>query len=209
MSFSRRRFIKLTGHLLGGAALAGTAARLFSPPGDDAEFIAQKRRFAWQIDPTKCNSCGLCETACVRKPSAVKATNDQKICSNCVVCYGHISNHGIESSQIESDGCRICPHDAVKRTNFCGGTDGMFLYRHDHANCTGCAKCVLACSSHGTKSMFLIIRPDLCLGCNACSIAEACPENAIERIPREAADDLLTPFASDEWLWTEEGDFDQ
>ena len=36
--------------------------------------------------------------------------------------------------------------------------------------------------------MFMIIRPDLCLGCNACDIARACPHDAVERIPREAAD---------------------
>ena len=31
-----------------------------------------------------------CATACVRQPSAVKAVNDQKKCSNCSACYGHL-----------------------------------------------------------------------------------------------------------------------
>ena len=42
--------------------------------------------------------------------------------------------------------------------------------------------------------MFLIIRPDLCLGCNECSIATKCPAGAIERIPREPADDFRGDF---------------
>jgi len=203
MSLSRRSFIKITGHVLGASVLTGAAVRLFSEPADDAEFIPQARRYAWQIDPAKCRYCGICETACVRKPSAVKALNDQRKCSNCVVCYGHISDLWIESERIDSAGKRVCPHDVVLRKNFCGGLDGMFLYSHDHAGCTGCAKCVKACNEHGTKSMFLAIRPDLCLGCNSCAIAAACPHDAIERIPREPTDDLLEPEGIDELLWTD------
>jgi electron transport complex protein RnfB len=196
--------MRLAGHALGGTALAGCAIRLLSPPAGDAEFVAQARRYAWQIDPAKCRSCGVCESACIRNPSAVKALNDQQRCSNCVVCYGHISDTGIESEKIEREGRRVCPRDAVTRKCFCGGLDGMYLYAHDHANCTGCARCVKACHDHGTKSMFLAIRPDLCLGCNACSIAVACPHDAIERVPREAVDDLLDEFGGEEWLWSEE-----
>lgn len=204
MSRSRRNFIRVAGHVLGGAALCGATARIFSPPAEDAEFIPQNRRFAWQIDPDKCQYCGLCETTCVRKPSAVKALNDQKKCSNCVVCYGHISNSKIESALIDSDGERICPHDAVLRKNFCGGLDGMFLYSQDHAGCTGCSKCVEACNVHGTKSMFLAIRPDICLGCNECAIAVACPHNAIERIPRESVDDFRGIYGLEDLYWMEE-----
>ena len=102
MTSSRRKFIRVAGHLAGGAALAGAGVRVFSPPSDHAEFIPQNRRFVWQIDPEKCRFCGLCETACVRKPSAAKAVNDQKKCSNCVVCYGHISNLHIDSDRIET-----------------------------------------------------------------------------------------------------------
>lgn len=205
MSKSRRNFLRLTGHVAGGAALAAAGVRVFSPPAEDSEFFPQARRFAWQIDPDKCLYCGICETACVRKPSAAKAINDQKKCSNCVVCYGHISNKNIESGKIDSHGERICPHDAVLRKNFCGGLDGMFLYSHDHANCTGCAKCVEKCVVEGTGSMFMIIRPDLCLGCNECAIAVACPHDAIERIPREPVDDFRGLYGLEDayWLGTE------
>jgi hypothetical protein len=39
MSWSRRGFMRLTGHILGGAALAGAGVRIFSHPAEDAEFI--------------------------------------------------------------------------------------------------------------------------------------------------------------------------
>jgi electron transport complex protein RnfB len=132
----------------------------------------------------------------VRRPSAVKALNDQKKCSNCVVCYGHITDTHIDSGKIDSHGDRVCPVDAVVRKNFSGGVDGMFLYSNDPKLCIGCSKCVKRCNEHGTKSMFLAIRPDLCLGCNECAIAVACPCDAIERIPREPVDD----YRGDYWF---------
>jgi Fe-S-cluster-containing hydrogenase component 2 len=46
--------------------------------------------------------------------------------------------------------------------------------------------------------MFLLIRPDLCLGCNECTIALACPHGAVERVPREPADD----YRGDYWFDT-------
>jgi electron transport complex protein RnfB len=204
MGRSRRNFLRICGHAAGATALAAAALRIFSPPAQEAEFIAQARRFAWQIDPEKCRYCGVCETACVRRPSAVKALNDQKKCSNCVVCYGHIKNLKIDSDKIDSEGKRVCPHDAVLRKHFCGGIDGMFLYSQDHALCTGCAACVKKCIEHGTKSMFLAIRPDLCLGCNECAIAVACPHQAIERIPREPVDDFRGVYGLEELYWMEE-----
>jgi len=38
--------------------------------------------------------------------------------------------------------------------------------------------------------MFLIIRPDLCLSCNSCDIASACPEGAIDRLYMGPEDDF-------------------
>jgi ferredoxin len=46
--------------------------------------------------------------------------------------------------------------------------------------------------------MFLIIRPDLCLGCNACSIADVCPSGAIERVPRAPIDDYRGDYELDQ-----------
>jgi electron transport complex protein RnfB len=194
----RRNYLQLGGQLFGATALCSLGWRIFSPPADDAKFIAQNRRFAWQIDPDKCKYCGLCETACVRKPSAVKALNDQKKCSNCVVCYGHITDTHIESEKIDTEGRRVCPVDAVIRKNFTGGLDGMYLYSNNPELCIGCSKCVKRCNELGTKSMFLAIRPDLCLGCNECAIAAACPHKAVERIPRETVDDYRGDYGLDQ-----------
>jgi NAD-dependent dihydropyrimidine dehydrogenase PreA subunit len=95
-------------------------------------------------------------------------------------CYGHISELGVASELIQSQGVRVCAHDAVRREEFSGGKDGYHLYTIDDAKCTACGKCTKRCNQLGTKSMFLIIRPDLCLGCNRCTIAAVCPEGAIE-----------------------------
>jgi hypothetical protein len=37
---------------------------------------------------------------------------------------------------------------------------------------------------------FCIIRPDLCLNCNACDIARICPEDAIDRLYIGPEDDF-------------------
>ena len=193
----RKEFFRRSGHALGLAVLGTLGARMLMNPSDEAEFIAQGRRFAWQIDPDKCQSCGLCATTCVRKPSAVKAVNDPKKCSNCVVCYGHITDSKIDSEKIDSEGKRVCPVDAVVRENFSGGKDGMFLYANDPKRCIGCGQCTKRCNEYGSQSMFLMIRPDLCLGCNECAIAVACPHAAIERVPRETADDYRGDYYFD------------
>jgi Na+-translocating ferredoxin:NAD+ oxidoreductase subunit B len=77
----------------------------------------------------------------------------------------------------------VCPHDAVRRAQLSGELDGAYLYTINCEHCTGCAQCVRECNQHGSKSMFLIIRPDLCLGCNDCSIAHICKTGAVERVP--------------------------
>ena len=194
---TRREQLRMGGNLLGLAALGAASARILSTPSEDAEFIAQGRRFAWQIDPDKCTSCGLCEVSCVRKPSAVKAVNDFKKCSNCVVCYGHISDSKIDSDKIDTEGDFVCPYGAVVRKNFSGGVDGMFLYSNNPKLCVGCGACTKRCNERGSESMFLMIRPDLCLGCNECTIATACPEGAIERVPRETVDDYRGDYLFD------------
>lgn len=185
----RRSFLRNAGRAACGVALGGIAYRVVSAHMDE-ETAGPKSRFVWQIDPEKCKFCETCEVACVRTPSAVKAVNDQKKCSFCVVCYGHIENKEIESEKIMSDGIRVCPYDAVSRRNYSGGPEGYFIYEIDDKKCTGCGKCAKACNAKGTKSMFMIIRPDLCLNCNSCNIALKCPENAIDRLYFGPEDDF-------------------
>jgi len=178
---NRRNFLMIAGRIVCGFALGGIAYRVIGAHMNE-ETAGPKSHFVWQIDPQKCTFCNKCETACVRKPSAVKAVNDQLKCSYCVVCYGHISDKNIASEKIMSEGKRVCPYDAVTRKNYSGGTDGYFIYDIDDKKCTGCALCAKGCNEKGTKSMFMIIRPDLCLTCNNCNIADVCPEKAIERL---------------------------
>ena len=97
-----------------------------------------------------------------------------------MACYGHLSDLHISSEKIQSEGKRVCPYDAVARREFSGGKDGYHIYTIDDAKCTACGKCAKRCNKLGTKSMFLIIRPDLCIGCNRCAIAAVCPEQAVE-----------------------------
>jgi electron transport complex protein RnfB len=185
----RRKFIVNLGRATCALALGGVAYRVAGKHLTAGE-TGPTSRFVWAIDPEKCNGCGICETACVRTPSAVKAVNDQKKCSFCVVCYGHISNKNIESDKIMSEGERVCKYDAVQRKNFSGTSDGSFVYSIDDKKCTACGLCVKNCNEKGTRSMFLIIRPDLCLACNSCNIAAKCPQKAIDRVYIGPEDDF-------------------
>lgn len=186
----RRRFIRLGGQVIGASALGGTAWRLLTGGNAEAEFSQPKGPYVWRINLEKCNFCGLCETACVRKPSAVKALNDPTKCSYCVACYGHISDLNVSSEMIQKQGKRVCPYDAVLRKQLTGGINGYHIYSIDESKCTACGKCTKRCNELGTKSMFLIIRPDLCLGCNRCHIAAVCPKGAIERAHSYPEDDF-------------------
>jgi len=177
----RRKFIRIAGRAACGLALGGLSYQVVGSYHKD-EVPGPATRHAWQIDPNKCIGCDQCKISCVRQPSAVKAVNDQKKCSFCVVCYSHITNKYIDSDKIMTDGKRLCPRDAVIRIDYSGRPDGYFVYEVDDKLCDGCGLCVDKCLKKGTKSMFMIIRPDLCLNCNSCKIALNCPENAIEKV---------------------------
>ena len=181
MDSGRRKFILLAGRAACGIAIGGLAYRVIGKHLNEDE-AGPRTRHAWQIDVNKCKACDGCKVYCVRKPSAVKAVNDQKKCSFCVVCYGHITNKHIDSEKILSEGKRVCPYDAVKRIDYSGRPDGYFIYEIDDDLCDGCGKCVELCTKKGTKSMFLIIRPDLCLNCNTCNVAIHCPEKAVDKV---------------------------
>lgn len=45
--------------------------------------------------------------------------------------------------------------------------------------------------------MFLVIRPDLCIGCNRCAIAAVCPDHAIELVHCYPEDDYRGDFELD------------
>jgi electron transport complex protein RnfB len=196
----RRKFIQRGGQFVGAAVLGGAAWRVFAGKDPESEFSQPTGPYVWRINQEKCTYCGLCETACVRKPSAVKAVNDQTKCSYCVGCYGHLADFNIASELIDSQGVKVCPYNAVIRKEFTGGKDGYFTYTIDQAKCTACGKCAKRCNELGTKSMFLIIRPDLCIGCNRCSIMAVCPKDAVELAHSYPEDDYRGNFDLDQML---------
>jgi Na+-translocating ferredoxin:NAD+ oxidoreductase subunit B len=132
----------------------------------------------WQLDPQKCVRCGLCATACVLPPSAVKCVHTYSMCGYCELCTGYFEpdpndlNTGAEN--------QVCPTAAIIRTFV---EDPYFEYRIDENLCIGCARCVEGCNLFGNGSLHLQIRHDRCVNCNECAIARVCPADAFRRVP--------------------------
>ncbi|HEY3376948.1 MAG TPA: 4Fe-4S binding protein [Armatimonadota bacterium] len=166
----RRNFLANAGRGLGLLALGGSLGAL------TAHATREKER--WQIDPHKCTACGLCASACVLHPSAVKVVHAYAMCGYCQLCTGFFEpgasalNTGAENQQ--------CPTDAIKRSYI---EDPYYEYTIDEKRCIGCAKCVRGCGDYGNGSLFLQIRHDHCVNCNQCAIATICPAHAVQRVP--------------------------
>lgn len=133
----------------------------------------------WQLDPNKCTQCGRCSTHCVINPSAVKCLNQFNICGYCDLCFGYLQ----PGSRDRDTGAenQLCPTAAIKRTYI---EDPYYEYIIDQDHCIGCAKCVKACLMFGNASFYLQIRHDICINCNECSIAKACPSDSFSRVPK-------------------------
>ena len=154
----------------------------------------------WYIDPTKCVNirlgatgvevCDKCATECVLALSAVRAVNEYRKCGRCCICPAYFDVF----SEVGPDGLpsrKLCPRDAIKREPI-GEVDpddplnNFYEYIIDEALCNGCGKCVLACKEPaGLSSIRLEVRYDLCTDCNRCSIAIACPDDALMWKPGE------------------------
>jgi electron transport complex protein RnfB len=158
---------------------AGAAVGLLSAAGV-AALKLQADDSVWQIDPRKCISCGLCETECVVNPSAVKCVHAYGVCGYCNLCFGFLQPNATEQSTAAEN--QMCPTSAIGRQLIEGP---YHEYKIDESLCIGCAKCVKGCTTFGNGSMFLQIRHDVCVNCNECTIARACPTRAFERIPAQ------------------------
>ena len=153
-----------------GAVSGRTASRLAAPSS------------VWQLDPAKCIQCGRCETACVLKPSAVKAVHAYALCGYCKLCGGY--HHPQAKRQDSAAENQLCPVGAIERTFI---EDPFYEYSIHEDRCIGCAICVKGCAQFGNGSLHLQIKRDLCLNCNECAIARNCPSKAVVQIPlREA-----------------------
>jgi len=138
----------------------------------------EARDLVWQIDPHKCTQCGQCETHCVLKPSAVKCMHSFEMCGYCDLCSGYL-RQGVKDLDTGAE-VQLCPTNAIIRKFI---EEPYFEYLIEEDLCTGCAKCVKGCTDFGNGSLHLQINQKLCKDCNVCSIAVACPSNAIERVP--------------------------
>lgn len=138
------------------------------------------RKTYWQIDPLTCTACGNCATYCVLKESAVKVVHNHALCGYCDLCTGYFMPTAPERDTGAEN--LLCPTGAITRTFV---VEPYFEYNVDEKLCTGCGKCVKGCTAFGNGSLFLQILQDRCLQCNECSIAAACPAQAIHRVPAD------------------------
>ena len=163
--FDRRDFFR-------GAAAVGFVGATWSASGEKSEGTL------WQLDPSKCTQCGRCSTHCVLDPSAVKCLNQFNICEYCDLCFGYLQpNSRGRDTGAEN---QLCPTAAIKRTYI---EAPYYEYLIDEDRCIGCAKCVEACLVFGNASFYLQIRQDVCINCNECSIAKACPSDCFSEVP--------------------------
>ena len=171
----RRDFIN-TGIRLGiGAGLGAIAIGL------TARSVSGKA--LWQIDTSKCVQCGNCATNCVLQTSAVKCVHVTDMCGYCDLCSGYMHPNTKDLDTAAEN--RLCPTSAIVRKFV---EEPYFEYSIVEELCNGCGKCVKSCGSFGNGSLQLQIQQKLCVNCNQCSIARACPSEAISRV------DHKTPY---------------
>lgn len=170
---TRREFLRRCGRSVGLLALGATAGGLG----------ARNLRGAtlWQIDPEKCTQCGQCATHCVLDQSAVRCFHEFKMCGYCNLCTGFFEPQPNALNEAAEN--QACPSGAIRRSFV---TDPYFQYEIDEDRCLGCARCVEGCTKFGNGSLYLQVRHDVCLNCNQCSIAAACPADAFCRVPANA-----------------------
>ena len=174
---ARRKFLQTFGSVVAG----GTAIVALAGLSNKTKGIGKASLF-WQIDPHKCTHCGRCETHCVLSASAVKCVHAKKVCGYCDLCGGYYRSNVRELNTAAEN--LMCPTGAIIRTFV---EEPYFEYNIDESLCTGCAKCVKGCSSFGNGSLYLQIKRELCVDCNECQIAKACPANAISLVSLDMA----------------------
>ncbi len=167
---SRRDFIKAAGRLIVAVPLVALPVIIVRK--------ANAKGYLWQIDPYKCTQCDNCKTSCVLTPSASKCTNAFPLCGYCDLCPGYL-RQGVKTISTAAEN-QLCPTGAIKRRFV---EEPYFEYKIDETLCNGCAKCVKGCADFGNGSLYMQIRHNLCVNCNDCGIARACPSHAVIRVP--------------------------
>jgi electron transport complex protein RnfB len=192
MSGKRRDFLKSVVRGCALAGIAGTCATLAlrknkyrcngrcgeCKPDNDGACPLGSGEFVWQIDPEKCTQCGRCATHCVLAPSAVKCVHSYAICGYCDLCGGY--QRPDAKSRTTGAENQLCPTAAIRRKFI---EDPYYQYTIDEPLCVGCGLCVEGCGMFGNGSLYLQVKQDLCVNCNECAIATACPSDAFRRVP--------------------------
>jgi len=140
----------------------------------------------WQIDPDKCIACGNCATNCVLEPSAVKCVHAFELCGYCKLCFGYFEPQADAFNSAAEN--QLCPTGAIRRRLV---EEPYYEYTIDESLCIGCGKCVKGCNAFGNGALYLQVRHDLCVNCNECAIAAACPSDAFVRIPADELEAFL------------------
>ena len=143
-------------------------------------------KLVWQIDPDKCIACGNCATNCVLEPSAVKCVHAFDLCGYCKLCFGYFEPQADAFNSAAEN--QLCPTGAIRRRLV---EEPYYEYTIDESLCIGCGKCVKGCNAFGNGALYLQVRHDLCLNCNECAIAAACPSDAFVRIPADEVEAFL------------------
>lgn len=171
---SRRGFLREGTRMVALVLMAGGAGYLAGRRGHPEHFV-------WQLDPDLCIGCGQCAVNCVLHPSAVRAVQFYPLCAMCDICTGYFDvDYRALDTAAEN---QLCPTGALIR-QFIAEQAGVprFEYHVDKKLCIGCGKCVRGCAMMN-GSLFLQVQHDLCVNCNDCSIARACPTRAFRRVP--------------------------
>ena len=177
----RRAFLGNGLRTAGVMALVGSGGFLMGRSSEGDELV-------WQLDPDKCVQCGNCATYCVLDVSAVKCVNCFDMCGYCDICTGYFEmNYTALDTAAEN---QMCPTGAILR-EFVEGRSGQRFYEYtiDEPLCIGCGKCVEGCALMN-GSLYMQVQHHLCLNCNECAIAVACPTQAFYRVPAAQAEIL-------------------
>jgi Na+-translocating ferredoxin:NAD+ oxidoreductase subunit B len=167
---SRREFFRTGLRVSATAAIGGAAGALTLRDG--------AKGLVWQIDPAACVQCERCSTHCVLAASAVKCVHAYDLCGYCKLCGGyHRPDAKVQDTAAEN---QLCPTGAIRRTFI---EEPFYEYTIDEELCIGCGRCAKGCGAFGNSSLYLQVRHDRCLGCNECSIADACPAQAFRQVP--------------------------